>query len=524
MEDSLKVDRSAFSRNASWPWFFASTFVFSLLIQIYDPLIKHKLQFPISPWELDGRIVFVNSFEKNIYWGRPVQGLLQMILPSQQNWYLMNMISLASTPVICMLAISIAISPKTHPYYFMLVSVVSMLILRSTSGFVSSWAYMSVITNGLATFLGLLALLILLKLVKSNSKIFLYSLCFVACTLLSVLSKQDAIFGLALAGLVVFTTQISQMTTSFWRKNPHFCLTLFPMMVLAAEYLRNKYSQTFFSSNTGTYTRVLNPVSILDSFFKYPGAGTSRFIFCLALASLIALTIKKIFFNNEDKMNDVKSGLNDRLRTSSAVIAFGLGLRFPYLILPYHQFDWYSNYWLLVDFAALSLLAKTLFSFFKPTIRAYLIVFCSACFFWSSYLPGNREILPNDRIRVEGWFVQRVKENENIVKFLKENSPIILKSDCVKVLNTNFETPWIFDTGAYLQRLLGKEIKWSVEVSDETYAFIRQFPEFEYMSSLSDQQDIAIYSSGMSPEMPDCGVIRFDGELSGRGRILKTRD
>jgi len=473
---------------------------------------------------LDGRIVFVNSFEKNIYWGRPVQGLLQMILPSQQNWFLMNMISLASTPVICMLAISIAIPPKSYPYYFMLVSVVSMLILRSTSGFVSSWAYMSVITNGLATFFGLLALLFLLKLVKSNSKIFLYSWSFVACTLLSVLSKQDAIFGLALAGLVVFTTQISQMTISFWRKNPHFCLTLFPFVVLSAEYLRNKFSQTFFSSNTGTYTRVLNPASILDSFFKYPGAGTSRFIFFIALASLVALTIKKIFFNNDKILNYARSELNDGLYTSAVIIAFGIGLRFPYLILPYHQFDWYSNYWVLVDAASLSLLARTLFSFSKPTTRVHLIVLCSVLLFSSSYLQGNRKILPNDRVRVEGWFVQRVQENENIVKFLKENSSIIIKSDCVKVLNTTFETPWIFDTGAYLQRLLGKKIKWSVEVSDDTFNFIRQFPEFGYMSSLSDHQDVAIYSSGKSPEIDDCGVIRFDGQLSSRGRILKTGD
>ena len=512
-------NKTAFFSDASWIWSFIVAFVFSLLVQVYDPLIKYKLQFPITPWELDGRLTFVNSFEKYIYWGRPVPSLLQFILPAHQNWFLWNLISLGLTPVICTLVVSISFSPKKHPYFFPILSVGSMLLLRSTSGFVSSWAYMALIINGISTFFGLVALSIMLKLNKTNRHQRFYSWGFVACTLLSVLSKQDAIFGLALAGLVVFLTQVTSLKESFKQKNLQTFVSLFPLPVLAVESLRNHFMQTFFTSNTGAYTRVLNLSSILDSFLKYPGAGISQHVFFAALALLVLLTILKYYLKKDYMTNQMKSELENGLRTSAVIIAFGIGLRIPYLILPYHQFDWYSNYWLLVDTAALALLVRTLLLISKSIIRVPLMILGSVCLLLAVF-PGNPNFFPNDRIRVEGWYVQRVQENENIMKFLRENSLTIRQFNCIKVLNTSFESPWIFDSGSYLQSLLGKKIEWSVEVSDETYESIRQFPEFEFMSSLSDTQDIAIYSHGRSPELPNCGVIRFDGDLSSNGRII----
>jgi hypothetical protein len=339
-----------------------------------------------------------------------------------------------------------------------------------------------------------------------------------------VLSKQDAIFGLALAGLVMFISRVIMEPRLLRRGNAFLSLSLFPIPVILAEYLRNRFDRSFFFANTGVYTRVLDPYSILKTFLEYPGAELSRRIFFVTVATLIVLIALIIYSKRNPTSLRNKSELVRGMFTSMAVIAFAVGLRFPYLILPYKQIDWYSNYWLLLDFAALASLIRLLLIYSKPLTRVVVSLALSFCLFLSSPVLGSIDSTIGGRSRVEGWYVQRVRENQNIVDFLNTNALEINKYECMKVLNTNFLTPWIFDSGSYLESLLGSKIKWSVEVSEDTITFIQQFPEFGYMSSFSNTQDIAIYATGESPELRNCGVIRFDGDFSSKGRLIEMNN
>lgn len=520
MTISQFVSKFAIAKSRLWPWALFTSFASTVLIQIYDPFFKYKLNFPVSPWEQDGRVMFVNGFDKHVYWGRPIQGLLQWILPVSQNWFLINLISLIATPIICLLVISIAISPRKYPLYYLMTAIASMLLLRTTSGFVSSWAYTSVITNGLATFFGLLALLNLSRFSNPNRSFRLTAFSFGTFTLLSVLSKQDAIFGLALAGVLVSVLQVFSKQSSVIRDRHKILVPLFPLLVLVVETFRQRFSESFFTMNTGTYKRELNPRSILNSFLKYPGTDISRNVFFAALVLLLVLLILIIYRKKTEKKEIQGLHLVSTFRTCLIVIIFGIGLRFPYLILPYHQFDWYSNYWLLTDLAATALLAKTLFMCARPRIRIFTIFLGFVYLLSSLYLPNTPDLFPDDRKRVEGWFVQRVIENQNITEFLELNSQKLREFDCIKVINASFLTPWIFDSGSYLERLLGKKYRWIVETSEETYNFIQQFPEFEYQSSPSFAPNITIYESGKSPLELSCGVIRFTGDLSSGGLLV----
>ena len=444
-----------------------------LNIELILFLAVNKIKFPLLPAHHDDINIYVKLGNEKVDLLRPVPKIIVNLIEHDQAWVIFNLINLNLVILIVLILRQIIFQLKpadrVQKINIDLVILITFYIFLNIPEVVEIWGYRGSFSINLSLLFALIFLNSNLNYaIKPHKRGTKIHLILYFSSLLSFLTREDAIFAIL---FTFFLTALFQkhMNATFDKK---YIATFSLISISSASYfyLLQKSSSPF-TSMKGEYEISINVLDMIVNAITYP--STKYWLLLLIVSYLIT----GWFIINNHKFSEIY--------ISSYLLVFTSIYLVPYLLLSNHRFGFYS-----VLFNLLSVF--TLINAFRSINKARnLITTISvagiALFTFHNF--GEHQNLRDSKIN---YYKNIESQNFSIIESLLEYRSNITNYECAVIYDPPFLSPWIFDTGKYANRIIGKEINWHVYVDDDTYLQLSSFEVFPYLSIIDESHRISI--------------------------------
>jgi hypothetical protein len=444
-----------------------------LNIELIVFLAINRIKFPLLPAHHDDINIYIKLGNETVDLLRPIPKIIVNFIEHDQAWVIFNIINLNLVILIVLILRQIIFQLKpadrSQKIIIDIVILITFYLFLNIPEVVEIWGYRGSFSINLSLLFALIFLKSNLNYAINSEKrgkrvyIILY-----LASLLSFLTREDAIFAIL---VTLFLTALYQkrINATFDKK---YIATFSSIFISSVSYfyLLQKSSSPF-TSMKGEYEISINVLDMIVNAITYP--STKYWLLLL----IISFMITGWFIINNHRFSEIY--------ISSYLLVFTSIYLVPYLLLSNHRFGFYT-----VLFNLLSVF--TLINASRSNNKARnLITTISmagiAIFTFNNF--GEHKNLRESKIH---YYKNIENQNYTIIKSLLEYRSNITNYECAVIYDPPFLSPWIFDTGKYANRIIGKEINWHIYVDDDTYLQLSSFEVFPYLSVINESHRISI--------------------------------
>jgi len=444
-----------------------------LNIELIIFLAINKIKFPLLPAHHDDINIYIKLGNETVDLLRPIPKIIVNFIEHDQAWVIFNLINLNIVILIVLILRQIIFQLKPaeriQKINIDLFILIAFYIFLNIPEVVEIWGYRGSFSINLSLLFALIFLNSNLNYaINSGKRGIKTHLILYLASLLSFLTREDAI--LAIFVILFLTALYQKHINATFDKKYIVTSSLIFISSVSYFYLLQKNSSPF-TSMKGEYEISINVLDMIVNAITYP--STKYWLLLLIISYLIT----GWFIINNHKFAEIY--------ISSYLLVFTSIYLVPYLLLSNHRFGFYS-----VLFNLLSVF--TLINAFRSNNKARnLITTISiagiALFTFHNF--GEHQNLRDSKIH---YYRNIENQNYSIIESLLENRSNIINYECAVIYDPPFLSPWIFDTGKYANRIIGKEINWHVYVDDDTYLQLSSFEVFPYLSIINENHRISI--------------------------------